>query len=179
VLLISITISALAADTGGPHPAAARAPTASKFDAQWRGLVGDWTGESSGEPGAGPATTSFKFELQDQILVRRDHNDFAAANGRPAFVHEGLMVIYPAAEAGQSRAVYFDSEGHVIEYTAAWSAAGDTLTFTSKPHPGAPLFRLGYKKLDARTFSVSFDIAPPTQPTVFKTHVAGWMKRKA
>jgi len=149
--------------------------SANKLDSKWSALAGEWRGEGSGSPGSGAGTSSFQFDLQKQVLVRRSHSEYPAAGGRPATVHDDLMVIYPGTGEG-SRAIYFDNEGHVIEYTATWSAAGDTLTFLSKPTSGAPQFRLIYKKVDAQTLTVAFEMAPPGQ-NEFKPYVSGRLKR--
>lgn len=74
--------------------------------------------------------------------------------------------------------MYFDNEGHVIDYTATWSAGGDTLTFLSKPTSGTPQFRLIYKRLDAQTLSVVFEMAALGQTGAFKPYVSGKLKRK-
>jgi len=74
--------------------------------------------------------------------------------------------------------MYFDNEGHVIEYTATWSSGGETLTFLSKATAGAPQFRLTYKKVDAETLTISFEMAPPGQAGAFKPYVSGQLKRK-
>ena len=85
------------------------------------------------------------------------------------------MIICPGATADKGRAMYFDNEGHVIEYDAEWSPDGNTLTFLSKPAAG-PQFRLIYKKADPRSFTVSFEMAPPGQGA-FKVHTSGKIKR--
>jgi hypothetical protein len=149
---------------------------AAKLDSKWSAMVGEWAGEGSGNPGSGAGTSSFQYDLQKQVLVRRSHSEYPAAGGRPATVHDDLMVIYPGT-GEESRAIYFDNEGHVIEYTATWSAAGDTLTFLSKPTSGAPQFRLIYKKAEAQTLTVAFEMAPPGQ-SAFKPYVSGRLKRK-
>ncbi len=86
------------------------------------------------------------------------------------------MVIHPGASETQAHATYWDNEGHVIEYSAAWSADGKTLIFLSKPGQG-PQFRLTYRQLDADTFSVSFDMAAPGQGGAFKTYTSGRIRR--
>src|SRR5271165_5700511 len=78
-------------------------------------LVGDWVGEGGGRPGQGTGKFSFHWELQKHVLVRRNIAEFPAAAGRPAAVHEDLMVIH-RGDNGAIKAVYFDSEGHVIHY---------------------------------------------------------------
>ena len=73
-------------------------------------------------------------------------------------------------------AMYFDNEGHAIEYEAEWSADGAALTFLSKP--GAePQFRLTYKRADANTFLVTFEMAPSGQG-VFKVYTSGKIGRE-
>jgi hypothetical protein len=153
-----------------------RAPAARKLDSKWNAVVGDWVGEGKGSPGSGSGTSSFKFDLQQQVLVRRSHSEYPATAGRPATVHDDLMVIYPGT-AEESKAMYFDNEGHVIEYSAKWSAGDDTLTFLSKPTAGAPQFRLAYKKIDSETLMVTFEMAPPGQAGAFKPYVSGRLRR--
>jgi hypothetical protein len=155
---------------------AQRAPAAGKLDSKWSALVGEWAGEGKGSPGNGSGTSSFKFDLQKQVLVRRSHSEYPASSSRPATVHDDLMIIYPGT-GEESRAIYFDNEGHVIEYTATWSAGGDVLTFVSKPTSGTPQFRLIYKKVDAQTLMVDFEMAPPGQSGAFKPYVSGRLKR--
>ncbi len=87
------------------------------------------------------------------------------------------MVIYPGSTETQAQATYWDNEGHVIEYSATWSADGNTLTFLSKPGPG-PQFRLTYTKVDSDTLKVSFDMAPPGQAGAFRTYTSGRMRRQ-
>ena len=86
------------------------------------------------------------------------------------------MVIYPGATGDKAKAVYFDNEGHVIDYDAEWSADASTLTFISKPGMG-PQFRLIYKKTDPNTFAVTFEMAPPGQ-TAFRPYTSGAIKRR-
>jgi hypothetical protein len=120
-------------------PAATAAPAADAW-AGWRFLAGDWTGEGGKNESTG--AFSFRFELDDHVLVRRNHADLPAANGRPAAKHDDLMVVYPGA--GKKEAIYWDNEGHVLRYTADLSADGKTLTFITAPVASAPRFRLTY-----------------------------------
>ena len=86
------------------------------------------------------------------------------------------MIISPDAGGDKARASYFDNEGHVIDYSASWSADGNTLTFLSKPGPG-PQFRLIYKKADGESFTVNFEMAPPGQST-FRPYASGKITRR-
>ena len=140
-----------------------------KFGPQWQALIGEWKGEdaSGGKSGA----CGFHFSLADHVIVRTNHAVLTAG----AAPHDDLMIIYPGATEEKAKAVYFDNEGHVIEYDADWSADGNTLTMISKPAPG-PRFRLIYKKTDATSFLVNFEMAPPGQ-AAFKTYTSGKIKR--
>ena len=139
----------------------------------WRFLIGNWTAAASGEPGQGKGTFSFAFELQRKILVRRGHTDFPATQARAAFSHVDLLVVYPETGAAPNRAIYFDSEGHVIHYTVSFSGKGNTLTFLSDAIPQAPRQRLIYVRNADGTLSVKFELAPPGKPEAFVTHVEG------
>jgi len=94
-----------------------------------------------------------------------------------AAAHGGEPVHLGAALAQGFKAIA-KTEGHAIEYTATWTSGAETLTFLSKPTAGAPQFRLIYKKVDAQTLTVAFEMAPPGQAGAFKPYVSGRLKRK-
>jgi catechol 2,3-dioxygenase-like lactoylglutathione lyase family enzyme len=147
-------------------------PTTTAWD-QWRPLVGEWQGAGKGSPGEGAGGFSFAFDLQNKVLVRKSHTDYPPAEGRPAFSHDDLMVVYSDEVAHKFRADYFDNEGHVIRYTAGFSPGGQTLTFISDPTPSQPSFRLTYVKNPDDTLGIKFEIAPPNAPDKFKMYVEG------
>jgi hypothetical protein len=150
-------------------------PSAGKFGPQWRLLIGEWTSEPTAAGGTG--SCAFRFDLGGHILVRTNHAELPVAGSRGAGKHDDLMVIYPGASEAEARATYWDNEGHVIEYSASWSADGSLLTFLSKPGAG-PQFRLTYKKLAPNSLSVSFDLAAPDQAGAFKTYTSGHIRRR-
>jgi hypothetical protein len=166
-LLLGCVLAGLMLQTAGAEASPA------KFGIKWQSLIGQWRGE--GASGGGGAC-GFHFDLSEQIIVRTNHAALPATGGRPANLHDDLMVIYPGPTEDKAKAIYFDNEGHVIEYGAEWSADGNTLTFLSKPAAG-PQFRLTYKRLEAKLFSVSFDMAPPGQ-AAFKTYTSGKIRRE-
>jgi hypothetical protein len=141
-------------------------------------LVGNWTAEGHGEPGEGKGAFSFRLELQGKILVRRSHVDYPTTPKQAAFRHEDLLIIYPGAGPAPDRAVYFDSEGHVIHYAATFNDQGKSLTFLSEASPQAPRFRLTYYQGEDKSLQVKFEIAPPGKPEAFVTHVEGVAHRK-
>ena len=150
------------------------AGASAKFGAMWHALLGEWKGEnaSGGDSGA----CGFHLDLADHVIVRTNHAVLAAEGVRPAGIHDDLMIVYPGATADKGRAMYFDNEGHVIEYNADRSADGNMLTFQSKPAAG-PQFRLVYKRLDPKAFSVSFEMASPGQGA-FKPYTSGKIERE-
>ncbi len=145
--------------------------------AAWRFVLGDWVGEGSGEPGAATSEFSFHPALDGKILIRRNRTDIHASKDHPASRHEDMLVVYP--EGSDMRAIYFDNEGHVIHYTASFSADGNKLTFLSATLPSAPRMRLTYEKSKNGALNISFDIAPPGKPEAFSTHIGGTAHRKA
>ncbi len=152
-------------------PAQASAPAWDRFTF----VVGEWVGEEGGNPGQGTARFSFAYDLERRILVRKNHNEFPATPGRPAFVHDDLLIVYP--EGKTIRAVYFDNDDHVIHYTL--EASGDTKGFVlvSDRTPGAARFRLVYAAAPGGRLTIRFEIAPPDKPDAFARYLEGTARR--
>jgi hypothetical protein len=146
---------------------------------KWQYLIGEWEAAGRGSPGEGAGRFSFAFDLRNKVVVRKSHTDYPAAAGRPAFAHDDLMVIYYDEPAQKFRADYFDSEGHVIRYTAEFSPDDQTLTFVSEPAPAQPRFRLTYlRPKNNSPLGIKFEIAPPGEPENFKVYVEGTAHKK-
>jgi hypothetical protein len=141
--------------------------------ADFRFLIGSWVSAGKAEEG------SFTLEpdLQGQILLRRNVANLPAAKGRPAGRHEDLMIIYRVG-GKQIKASYYDSEGHVIQYSVAPLAEKKGLVFVSDLESSGPHFRLTYTKGEGDTVAVKFEIAPPGKPPEFKTYLEGTVRRK-
>lgn len=139
-----------------------------------RFLLGEWTGMGQGQPGTGSGAFTFEQDLDGKILVRRSRAEYPATNDRPAFVHADLTVVF-SSPAGLG-ANYFDNEGHYIRYRVEVAKDQSTATFTSEVEPGAPRYRLIYRK-EAGRVRVTFAIAPPGQPEAFKTYTEGVVTR--
>lgn len=137
-----------------------------------RFLLGEWVGEGSGEPGQGNSSYTFAFDLDEQILVRRNHTEYLSTKDRPGFFHDDLMVVYPIHNESM-RAIYFDNEGHVINYKVELSQDGNTATFVSDPLPTTPRFRLTYVKQAVDLVLIRFETAPPSQPNKFSQYLEG------
>jgi hypothetical protein len=147
-----------------------------EWSAKWRLLLGSWHAAGKGNPGEGAGEFSFQFDLQKRVIVRRSHTDYAASADRPAFTHDDLMIIY--ASGSQSRADYYDNEGHVIRYTIEFSNDDHTCTLTSDIVSGQPGFRLTYSLVKDSELAIKFEIAPPNDPKAFKMYVQGVAHKK-
>ncbi len=127
----------------------------------WKGLqflAGEWVGEGAGSPGESAGACSFTFDLQRKVMVRKS---FAEA---PTFRHEDLMVVYLDKDL---KAIYFDSEGHVIHYTV--ESGPDSVRFLSEQ------YRLTYRK-EGDKLLLDFDIAPPGK--LFSNYLHATLRKK-
>jgi hypothetical protein len=144
----------------------------------WHFLLGEWTADSSnGVPGQASSGSFTLFpDLRGQVLVRKNHAEYPATGGRPAVVHDDLMIIY--WETGATKAFYHDSEGHVIRYNISFSVDKRKIVFLSEKSEGSPQYRLTYEDLQPGTARVLFEIAPPDKPSQFTTYVQATVRRK-
>jgi hypothetical protein len=143
---------------------------------KWEFLFGEWAGEAAGQPGQGIGTFSFKPDLDGNILVRRSHTEFPAANKRPAFNHDDLLIVYKNQAGFPSSAIYFDNENHTISYLVALT--DNSVVFTSEVSGNVPRFRLTYTKLDTKKLNVRFEMASLQNPEKFKIYLEGQCVRK-
>jgi hypothetical protein len=180
VLASALFILALTAPAFGASPESAAAP-APKADpwAGWRFLIGDWVGEGGGGPGQGSGTFSFQPDLQEKVVVRRNHSEYPATKDRPAAVHDDLMIVYPGPDARHAKAAYWDSEGHEIRYAAESSEDGKSFTFLSDGSSPGPRFRLTYTREADDKVGIKFEIAPPDKPDAFSTYITASAHRSA
>ena len=147
--------------------------------ADWKAfnfLIGEWVGEGSGTPGEATGSSTFSFNLQDRVLIRNSYADYPAANNRPAFRHDDLMIIYQ--ENKSIRAIYFDNEGHVINYTVSLSTDLNSIICLSEINPTAPRFRFTYTKMENNRMKFNFDFAPPGKPEEFSKYLDGMVRKK-
>jgi hypothetical protein len=123
-------------------------------------LIGHWTGEgSNADQGTGTGAFSFIPDLQGKILLRRNFAEYPPANGKPAYRHDDLMIIYHDGATHDLRATYFDSEEHIIRYVIKPSE--NAAVFLSEGPQGAPRFRLTYSGAGPDRLKLKFEIAPP------------------
>jgi hypothetical protein len=123
----------------------------------WDWLVGDWVGEGSGAPGEAAGWFSVHPLLDRRILMRKGHAEYPESTGKPRVIHDDLLIIY-ADPAGQpSKAIYFDNEGHVINYSISYP--GKSIVLTSDRVENIPVFRLTYSVLDSDGVKVKFEMS--------------------
>ena len=124
---------------------------------KWSWLIGEWKGEGNGQPGQGGGTFSFQTDLDGKILVRKSRTDFPASENKPAFSHEDLMIVSLDYTGSPSKAIYFDSEGHTINYSITY--APKTIVLLSDNIPNVPVFRLSYSFIDDKTAGIKFEMS--------------------
>jgi len=140
-------------------------------------LIGEWQDLGSGAPGEAVGGTSFTFGLDKKVLIRKNWAKYPAKPGeKEGFSHEDLMIIYPGADGVSFRAIYFDNEGHVINYSVSVPQKINAAVFESEPAPPGPRYRLTYELDAAGILDNVFWIAMPGGE--FKAYVRGSLKRK-
>jgi hypothetical protein len=179
-LLLWLALSVVFGQTT-THPAeTAQAPASGSADT-WTALsslVGTWSGEGTGDPGPGTGGFSFSWELQQKILVRKSHAEYPAADGRPAFSHQDLTIVYRDTETGLAKAFYLDNEGHVIDYVVTVSPDAKSIVFLSELKPSTPRYRLTYVMTSTEKVEMAFEIAPPDKPDSFRTYLQAGARRQ-
>lgn len=139
----------------------------------WSWLIGEWRGEGSGQPGQGGGTFSFKTDLDGKILVRKSHSEYPASGNRPAAIHDDLMIVSLDYSGNPTKAIYFDNEGHTINYSISY--APNTIVLTSEKMANVPVFRLTYTLLDTQMVNTKFEMSQDGEK--FMTYVEGKSKK--
>ena len=124
---------------------------------KWSWLIGEFQGEGSGQPGQGGGTFSFLFDLDKNILVRKSHSEYPATKNKPLIVHNDLMIVYPDSTGNPSKAIYFDNEGHTINYAITYQDKSIVLTSTKMTN--VPVFRLTYTLLKDGMVKAKFEMS--------------------
>ena len=141
-------------------------------------LIGNWSGAGSGKPGEAIAgSTTFNFDLDKNVMIRKNRAEYAPKPGGQAnVVHEDLMIIYQQPGDANLRAIYFDNEKHVINYVLSYADKQFTVVFETDAADKTPRFRMVYE-LDADgVLNNEFFIAMPGGE--FKSYVKGALKKK-
>jgi hypothetical protein len=140
---------------------------------KWNWLLGEWAGEGSGQPGIGSGTFSFTPDLDSKIILRKSHSEYPATENKPAFMHNDLMVVYADYTGNPSKAIYFDNEGHTINYFITYQEK--SIVLLSDKNPGIPVFRLTYTLLDDKKVNTKFEMSQDGEK--FFTYIEGKSKK--
>jgi hypothetical protein len=135
-------------------------------------LLGEWNGaagEKDTQLGAGQGAFSFKAELQQKIIVRRNNAKYDSG-----VQHDDLMIVYLDTPDQTPRAIYFDSEGHVIRYNLTFPSASRVVFESDGTQPG-PRYRLSYW-LEAGSLKGRFEVAAPSKD--YQTYMSWSSVRK-
>lgn len=124
---------------------------------KWNWLVGEWVGEGQGQPGQGEGKFSFQLDLDKNILVRKSYSAYPAKNDKPALMHEDLMIIYRGETDVPSKAIYFDNENHVINYSVSMN--DKSIVFLSEKIQNVPIFRLTYTLIEPEKVNIKFEMS--------------------
>jgi hypothetical protein len=143
----------------------------------WQFLIGDWVGEGDGGPGQGSGGYTFLPDLQNTVLVRKNFAEYPPQKDRPAYRHDDLMVVYHGGD-GSNRAIYFDNEGHIINYDIAFSPDSSSVMFVSGITPTEPRYRLTYSRMLDESVGIRFEVAPPGKPDAFAKYIEAKARRK-
>jgi hypothetical protein len=145
-----------------PYHQALAAPTD-----PWKALAfleGTWNAHTEGgsAQAQGNGTYTFAPELKHHVLVRRN-GDSVGCTGPKGFdcEHSDVLYIYQEAQDQPLKAIYFDSEGHVIHYAVS-TPDSTTAVFISEASPTGPQFQLVYQLKDA-VISGKFQMRMPGQ----------------
>jgi len=139
-------------------------------------LLGKWEGGHEGDPGQGYGRFSFKFDLDQNILVRKSRTIFPDTEERPRIPHDDLLIVY-TENTGEKRGIYFDNEQHVIHYAVSVSPDQKTISLRSDPLPSMPQFRFTYVETGKDTLDARFEMTPPGKAGEFFTYLEGTAKR--
>jgi len=133
-------------------------------------LIGDW--KSSGNSGEANSYFSFQKDLNNKILVRKNHAEYPSRDTIPPIIYDDLLIIY--LENGKpGKAIYFDNEEHSIYYIINYNDSDNSIIFTSDVVKDFPRFQLTYFKIDEENVYIKFEITPPGNPDSFSTYLEG------
>lgn len=140
---------------------------------RWSFLIGNWKGEGSGQPGEGSGYFSFRLDLSGNILVRKSHSEYPPSNNKPAVIHDDLLIVYRDLTTGLDKAIYFDNEGHIINYMISFLDEPRSVICTSVESEDQPGFRLTYTQIEIDRVLIKFEFSPPNEKNTYKTYLEG------
>lgn len=83
------------------------------------------------------------------------------------------MIVYLDYTGNPAKAIYFDNEGHTINYEITY--AEKSIILKSSKIPNMPVFRLTYSLLDNKTIDTKFEMSQDAEK--FTTYIEGKSKK--
>jgi len=83
------------------------------------------------------------------------------------------MIIYFDNNSIPGKAIYFDNENHVINYSVTYDDITNSVILTSEPLYDKSIVRFTYTKIDENNVKAKFEISPTGQIDAFRTHLEG------
>lgn len=111
-------------------------------------------------------------------MVRKSYAEYPATKDKPAYRHDDVMVVYADGPSNQLRAIFFDNEGHIINYSIRVTDDGSSIEFLSEVQGQSSRFRFTYQKAGADAVKFKFEIAPPGKPNSFQNYIEGAAHRQ-
>ena len=105
---------------------------------------------------------------QEKVIVRRNNAQYDSGAR-----HDDLIVIYLDAPSDAPRAIYFDTEGHVIRYSLTFPSTNRVVFESDGTEPG-PQYRLTYW-MEAGSLNGRFEVAAPGSD--YQTYLS-WKSKK-
>lgn len=139
-------------------------------------LEGTWDAKTDGSSGVDSnGKYTFAMELRNHVMARHIVSK-DSCKGPESYDcnHSDLLYIYFDAPGQTLRAIYFDNEGHVINYSVSTPTPTTAVFLSDSSQPGAQ-FRLLYER-KADTMFGKFQIRMPGQND-WKSYVE-WNGRK-
>lgn len=88
------------------------------------------------------------------------------------------MVVYREPDTKLPKAVYFDNEGHVINYAVTVSPDAKSIVFLSELRPSTPRYRLTYTMTGVDKVEITFGIAPADKADSFSAYIKAGARRR-
>jgi hypothetical protein len=139
--------------------------------APFNDVIGNWFAEVSNDPLEGAGGFTFQFDLDKRILVRKFHMEFPATMEKPKAIHDDLMIIYTNEKGMPDKAIYFDNEGHSINYNVEVPDSGNTIVFTSEYFKKTPRLRMKYVLLDRNNLRLELELGDSDNGDNFRTYL--------
>lgn len=148
--------------TGLVHPAFGAAPTESPWS-PIQFLVGEWEGDSGGQPGTGRVERTYRFVLGDKFLHEQNRSTYPPQpRNEKGEVHEHWSFFSFDRTRRTVVLRQFHQEGFVNQYAMTPSSSAGTVVFESEALENVPAgwkARETYERVSRDEFVETFELA--------------------